>query len=627
MLSRDVVERIVDLYGEAWTTQNPDLLSKIFTDDVVYMERVFDRKATFVGLGAVKEYWQRQIVGKQSNITFRHLKSRMIRDVDQLIAVVHWLAEMDNKREQRGPEKTHKRVRFAQMARLTFASVENSNHNDDGVTTDGHGYKVCELEEYAQPMSGPGVMWPGLELPEEDYPCCLRMEPVPDRSLSTPSAIVVECNYCQQGFKSRSQLFKHLSTTVPSGTIGVECQSIKPILWIWISLSVGYTSNVNLLDRIKDLLLLSSTVSQQSEKDCRNSDNNSNTEIMIDWNSCTWAVPPEWSTSAVVNVCSIKMVDDTWHRIRTSLSSSSSTPPSTPSPLVSSDGNLRIHIMTPVDRPCVSERREFEKYESFVPWRWLQSDNASTSSSDGSYDFDKLDAGVNVDSLYGNNDSSSNDRTVHQGWRRQDYHQSVHRKPLQETPAGEFCNVTMTQRLRTCSRVMKDGGKSDVGDFFDAPGQLKIRFRCSTLDRPYHSFCRISISMRQPHQGCVEAMLGLLVKFAIISNMSENDLKDEAIDVTDRLQQRGSNVSDNRTMILRLPSDFCVLLEPGLNRYEVKAGVQLSGGYTKDMTPDSTFWAARQSMDAIEHSIMREITAKLPTLHGWIREKILIQGE
>ena len=272
-IPRDVVEHTVALYGQAWTTQCPELLSEIFTSDVVYIERVFDRKATFVGLPAVIEYWERQIGGKQSNIAFRHLPSRMIRDADQPIAIVHWLAEMDNRREHRGPDKTYKRVHFAQMARLTFVLVKDNNNNNNMM------YKVCELQEYAQPMTGPGVQWPGLHRPEHEYAAWLRMESSPTTTAMTTTTtttnagvVVVRCHYCQQGFPSRSQLFKHLSTTTPaSETIDdknnnntIERPRIQPcqvlphkVEWIWISMSVGYTTHQHLLQRIKELVGLS----------------------------------------------------------------------------------------------------------------------------------------------------------------------------------------------------------------------------------------------------------------------------------------------------------------------------------------------------------------------------------
>ena len=101
-IPRHVVEHTVTFYGQARTTQCPELLSQIITSVVVYIERVFVHKATHFGLPAVIEYWNRQIGGKNSNIAFRHLPYRMIRNAEHPIAMVHWLEESDNRREIRG---------------------------------------------------------------------------------------------------------------------------------------------------------------------------------------------------------------------------------------------------------------------------------------------------------------------------------------------------------------------------------------------------------------------------------------------------------------------------------------------------------------------------------------------
>ena len=42
-----------------------------------------------------------QICGKQSNISFIHVDSEIVRDADEPVAVVKWLAEFDNRRENR----------------------------------------------------------------------------------------------------------------------------------------------------------------------------------------------------------------------------------------------------------------------------------------------------------------------------------------------------------------------------------------------------------------------------------------------------------------------------------------------------------------------------------------------
>ena len=47
---------------------------------------------------AIREYWDNQIAGKQSNIGFRHVVGDMVLDSEKRKAVVKWLAEFDNVR-------------------------------------------------------------------------------------------------------------------------------------------------------------------------------------------------------------------------------------------------------------------------------------------------------------------------------------------------------------------------------------------------------------------------------------------------------------------------------------------------------------------------------------------------
>ena len=47
---------------------------------------------------AIRDYWEVQIAGKQSNIGFRHVVGDMVLDSENRKAVVKWLAEFDNVR-------------------------------------------------------------------------------------------------------------------------------------------------------------------------------------------------------------------------------------------------------------------------------------------------------------------------------------------------------------------------------------------------------------------------------------------------------------------------------------------------------------------------------------------------
>ena len=142
-LTRTLVAKAVDAYGVAWTTQDPDKIANLFTASAIYVERPFDTGATMRGNDAIRQYWTTQIVGKQSNIRFRHVASEMVLDVEKNTAVVKWLAEFDNIRFKMDTE--HKRVKFCQMAKLIF--------NADCT-------KIQYLEEYAQSTTSARYKWP-----------------------------------------------------------------------------------------------------------------------------------------------------------------------------------------------------------------------------------------------------------------------------------------------------------------------------------------------------------------------------------------------------------------------------------------------------------------------------------
>ena len=81
-LTRADVAAAVDQYGLAWTTQDPNRIAQLFSETAVYVERAFDKNATFRGRDAIRAYWETQICGKQSNIRFRHVESEMVLDAE-----------------------------------------------------------------------------------------------------------------------------------------------------------------------------------------------------------------------------------------------------------------------------------------------------------------------------------------------------------------------------------------------------------------------------------------------------------------------------------------------------------------------------------------------------------------
>eukprot|EP00930_Biecheleria_cincta_P056995 TRINITY_DN43002_c0_g1_i1.p1 TRINITY_DN43002_c0_g1~~TRINITY_DN43002_c0_g1_i1.p1 ORF type:complete len:601 (+),score=101.62 TRINITY_DN43002_c0_g1_i1:206-2008(+) len=188
-LTRGRVVEVVEKYGSAWVTQDAEGIAALFAQDSVYVERAFDRASTFRGRDAIRQYWMTQIVGKQSDIKFRHIVGDMVLDADKRKATVKWLAEFDNIRYC-VPQK-EKRVRFVQVAILDF--TDDAQH-------------ILQLEEYLQSTSNSRFRWPSLDASEDDIKAMLRMEP---NALGTQPRCC-QCKHCGAEFASRNSFFQHL---------------------------------------------------------------------------------------------------------------------------------------------------------------------------------------------------------------------------------------------------------------------------------------------------------------------------------------------------------------------------------------------------------------------------------
>jgi len=84
------VDRVIDTYIKAWVTQDPDLITTIFTDDAIYHERVLAEPIR--GRAGIRNYWEAKVVGGQANIVVE-LRA-VYRDSDNVIA--EWDATFDD---------------------------------------------------------------------------------------------------------------------------------------------------------------------------------------------------------------------------------------------------------------------------------------------------------------------------------------------------------------------------------------------------------------------------------------------------------------------------------------------------------------------------------------------------
>ena len=89
-LTKDDVRDVIDVYIKAWTTQDPGLITTIFTPAATYHERVLGDPLP--GREAIRRYWQSKVVEAQANITCRLLSLYLDGDT----AIAEWEAGFDD---------------------------------------------------------------------------------------------------------------------------------------------------------------------------------------------------------------------------------------------------------------------------------------------------------------------------------------------------------------------------------------------------------------------------------------------------------------------------------------------------------------------------------------------------
>ena len=139
MLTRDHVERTVAAYGAAWVGHSAGAIAALFAEDGVYVERPYDKTATFKGRRAIEEYWRVQVVATQRNIVFHSVVDDFILDAERCAAMVKWEASFDVVGRKSGqPErsvrfvqarprrKTQSAARAARAREMRFAKCKNT---------------------------------------------------------------------------------------------------------------------------------------------------------------------------------------------------------------------------------------------------------------------------------------------------------------------------------------------------------------------------------------------------------------------------------------------------------------------------------------------------------------------
>lgn len=106
-LTKQDVRNVLDIYIQAWTGQDPDLIVNIFTDAATYHERVLEEPIK--NRDGIRRYWQTKVVEAQANIKCELLNVYL----DGNTAIAEWEAEFDD--VVRGVRK-----RMREVAILTF---------------------------------------------------------------------------------------------------------------------------------------------------------------------------------------------------------------------------------------------------------------------------------------------------------------------------------------------------------------------------------------------------------------------------------------------------------------------------------------------------------------------------
>ena len=106
-LTKQQVREALDVYIRAWTEQDPELITTIFTPGAAYHERVLG--APILGRDGIRDYWQTKVVRGQGNIKCELLNLYLDGDT----AIAEWEVEFDDRVQ-------HIRKRLREVALLVF---------------------------------------------------------------------------------------------------------------------------------------------------------------------------------------------------------------------------------------------------------------------------------------------------------------------------------------------------------------------------------------------------------------------------------------------------------------------------------------------------------------------------
>lgn len=83
-MTRETARKLIEIYGLAWETRNPDLIVTIFTDEATYND---PKEPLNVGKEAIRQYWVTKVIGEQDDVKF--IMKNLWVDQNEVIAEWH----------------------------------------------------------------------------------------------------------------------------------------------------------------------------------------------------------------------------------------------------------------------------------------------------------------------------------------------------------------------------------------------------------------------------------------------------------------------------------------------------------------------------------------------------------
>lgn len=69
-MTKEQALKLIEVYGKAWETRDPELIITIFTEDATYFD---PKEPENFGRNAIKKYWETKVIGEQEDIKFKLL--------------------------------------------------------------------------------------------------------------------------------------------------------------------------------------------------------------------------------------------------------------------------------------------------------------------------------------------------------------------------------------------------------------------------------------------------------------------------------------------------------------------------------------------------------------------------